>query len=55
MSIDIEDCETIEPARTVALASIEQNGVRFDGDDHVRRELTVPADAALARQLASCS
>lgn len=32
MTIETQDCETIERARNVALALLEQNGVRFDND-----------------------
>ena len=32
MSIDTQDCETIERARNVAFAWLEQNGVRFEND-----------------------
>ena len=32
MGIESQDCETIERARNVALALLEQNGVRFEDD-----------------------
>lgn len=32
MSIETQDCETIERARNVALAVLEQNGVSFDDE-----------------------